>query len=436
VKPSLIITIALLSLWSAVARAQTPDSAAVAESTRPERPFRGLFGEANRSSEPRDLFDLQFSAVESYDDNVLGDQGVRRPDPRVNTSGSYSLASADARYQHTGRGMNLGATGGSTARYYTQLKNLIAVESHADVHLDATLGKTRVMLGQAVQDTPFYSFRFFPAVGSEADAVPGADQPITSNHAYMFNTSAGVTHNLSTRSELSGSYALRYTDFTRGGSTDFTAHSARAGYRYQMTRYAALRAGYGIEQGTYASASTGRARLETIDLGVDYRRPLSFSRRTLLDFGLGSTAASTPAGARVYRLAGDAGLTHEIGRTWNLRAAFHRGTALIEGLASPVFSDAATISLGGYVNRRIDLHTEGAYASGEVGVTGGPSPFDSLNARGQLRVALGRQTAVFGEYFYYRYHFRTATVLSEGLPPNLQRQGIRLGLTVFVPVLD
>jgi hypothetical protein len=324
-------------------------------------------------------------------------------------------------------------------RYYADLKDATSVESHADVHMNLTLGKTRVALSQGAQNTPYYGFRFFPNVGSDEYAMPSDGvQPVRSTQTYLFNTTAAITQTLTTRSELFASYALRYTDFARPGTTDLTAHSARAGYRYQLTRYAAFRAGYGIEQGTYgyaALARDGRTRLDTIDLGVDYHRPLSFSRRTRVDFGVGTTAADVPLGGRVYRLVGDAGLTHEIGRTWNLRASVHRGTSLIEGIAGPVFSDAGTVSFAGFVNRRLDVHTEGSYTTGEVGMTGERSPFDSMNGLGRLRFALSRKVALFGEYSYYRYHFRSAAALPTGLPPNLRRQGVRVGVTLFIPVL-
>ena len=43
--------------------------------------------------------------------------------------------------------------------------------------------------------------------------------------------------------------------------------------------------------------------------------------------------------------------------------------------------------------------------------------------------------AVYGEYVAYRYEFTNAAGLPAGLPPKVDRQGVRAGLTLFLPVL-
>lgn len=426
----------LLVCAAAAGRAQSPQPAAVVETVRPERPFRGLFGETRRPAQS-DLFNVQFSLMESYDDNVLGDEGPQIPDPRVNTSGFYSLAWVNGTYQHSGRRFSAAASGGSSMRYYASMKQMTSVESVANVHLNATLGSTTLTLDESAQSTPFYSFRFFPAVAADVDAASlETEHPVRSSRAYRFNTTAAITQAVSTRGELSASYGLRYTEDVGSAATDFTAHAVRIGYRHRTTRYAALHAGYGLEQGGTGTAPSGRVRIDTLDLGVDYRRPLSFSRRTVVDFGAGSTAARGFEGARVYRVVGTAGLTHEIGRTWSLRAAFDRGTSLIEGVAGPAFSDAATVSLGGFVNRRVDVHAQGSFSAGEIGVTGGRNPFDTRGASGRVRVALTRGAAFLGEYACYQYQFRTAAGLAPGLPRDFERRSIRVGLNLLLPLID
>lgn len=429
---------AVFLLGAASGHAQDIGTPPVAGTIRPERPFRGLFGEPDDRVGRRDRFDVNFSLAASHDDNVLGDQGLQIPDPRVNTDGFYSVASVDGTYQHTGHRVTMGVGGGSSMRYYADLKDLSAAEHHADVHVDAALGATHLTFAQAAQDTPFFGFRFFPETGSATGGgVATSPQPVRSEPAFLFNTTAGVTQKLSARQELYGGYELHYTDFTTRGSTDLTAHSIRGGYRYQLSSYAGLRAGYGVEQGTYGSnAETGRARLDTIDVGIDYRRPLSFSRRTRVDFSAGTTSASTPLDGRVYRLVGDAGLTHEIGRTWNLRASVRRTSALVDGFRAPVFSNGATVSFGGFINRRLELSTDGAYSSGDIGMTGERNPFDSRTAHARLQFGLNREFALFGEYAYYQYHFSNTDALPLGLSPNLRRNSVRVGLSLFLPVVD
>src|SRR4029077_7320107 len=104
--------------------------------------------------------------------------------------------------------------------------------------------------------------------------------------------------------------------------------------------------------------------------------------------------------------------------------------------SAPVVSDGATVTLGGFLNRRVEIRTWAAYSSGAVGVTGTRSPFDTLNGRRRLQFALSHEIALFGEYSYYQYHFRSTEGLPFGVSPNLQRASVRAGLTLFLPVID
>jgi hypothetical protein len=51
-----------------------------------------------------------------------------------------------------------------------------------------------------------------------------------------------------------------------------------------------------------------------------------------------------------------------------------------------------------------------------------------------LQAALSRNIAAFVQYFYYRY-FYEETVLPIGLPSEFDRQGVRFGLSFWVPLL-
>ena len=81
--------------------------------------------------------------------------------------------------------------------------------------------------------------------------------------------------------------------------------------------------------------------IHDIDVGVDYARPLSLTRRTTLDFGTGSSVVTMPtldlgqeAGATEtqVRFVGDVGVTHEMGRTWRLRLGYNRGVGFAGGV--------------------------------------------------------------------------------------------------------
>ena len=61
--------------------------------------------------------------------------------------------------------------------------------------------------------------------------------------------------------------------------------------------------------------------------------------------------------------------------------------------------------------------------------------FDTYSWTTSLRFAFTQTLAAYGEYVAYRYEFTADTGLPVGLPPKVNRQGVRAGLTVFLPVL-
>jgi hypothetical protein len=260
---------------------------------------------------------------------------------------------------------------------------------------------------------------------------------VDAREAYLSTTGLGVSHAFSSRSSISGSYGIRMAAFSSSNENDLTSQAASLHYRYQVSRYAALRAGYGVQQGRYATAGgSSTVQIHSFDLGADYSRPLSFSRRTFINFNVGSSAVEGFSGDRVYRIVGQAGLRHEMGRTWKLQGNYHRGAGLMEGLAAPVFSDSVTATLAGFITNRLDLVVEGAFTEGEVGVTATRNPFDSVTGTARLRWGITRSVASFAEYFYYRYGFDRTFALPADMPRSTDRQGVRVGLMLFVPVIQ
>ena len=51
------------------------------------------------------------------------------------------------------------------------------------------------------------------------------------------------------------------------------------------------------------------------------------------------------------------------------------------------------------------------------------------------RYGLSRSLALYVQYVYYFYDFQQKTALPGGLPPSLERNGIRVGVTVWASPL-
>ena len=142
-------------------------------------------------------------------------------------------------------------------------------------------------------------------------------------------------------------------------------------------------------------------RTHNLNIGVDYRKPLSRSRRTFLRFRTGSVIAEEletgavigeqvetgagigdPVEGRRFEATGSASLVHQIGRTWSAQAQYRREVGYLEGFARPVLSDSANGTLGGLLTRRTDFYVNVNYISGASGLRSGSPRFRQLRSVG------------------------------------------------------
>ena len=75
-----------------------------------------------------------------------------------------------------------------------------------------------------------------------------------------------------------------------------------------------------------------------------------------------------------------------------------------------------------------------SYARGKVGLGARSNPYDSVSSTARIEFALGQQPRrLFAEHFYYRYAFANNADLPRQLAGGLNRQGARVGLTLWTP---
>jgi hypothetical protein len=106
----------------------------------------------------------------------------------------------------------------------------------------------------------------------------------------------------------------------------------------------------------------------------------------------------------------------------------------IEGFDQPVFSDSASAGLGGLISRRVEFSTGARYFAGAAGLTAAAPPFDSYAAWARIQTGLTQSLAAYAEYRFYRYEFTDTAARPIGLPSNFQRNGVRVGLSLWVPL--
>jgi hypothetical protein len=191
---------------------------------------------------------------------------------------------------------------------------------------------------------------------------------------------------------------------------------------------------YGIAF-TTATPRPTPIRNQDIDIGLNYGRSFTPSKRTALSFSTGSSLISAGEGTRM-RLTGSARLTRRLAPRWSSAVLYDRGLQVPEGATRPFFSDTVSANLSGYFSHRANLRIQPAYSHGVVGFTGLTNSYNSYSATTRLELGVSHRLAIYAEHFYYNYAFAS----SVGLPPLLtsavNRQGARIGLTLWTPLVQ
>lgn len=147
----------------------------------------------------------------------------------------------------------------------------------------------------------------------------------------------------------------------------------------------------------------------------------------------GTSAVTTATGQRVFRVVGRGGLNHQFGRTWLARAEYERSVRYVEAFVDPLFADATDVTFDGFLSRRIDMNARVGASRGTVGLAAGAPEFTNYSAGTQLRFAMSRSTALYGQYTYYHYDFDVQTALP-GIPRQFDRNAATLGVSVWLPL--
>jgi hypothetical protein len=287
----------------------------------------------------------------------------------------------------------------------------------------------RAAAGISAQKSSQHIFWIFPGlIDSPLGQVtpPSLDYSLTSSALRSYDANSTLTYGLTRRSSLAAEYGYGEARFGDEEASRLKRKRWAGRYTYGFTRYASLRLGYGVEDAEYNRGQRFRRRV--IDVGIDYARPLSFSRRTTFKFG-GGTATLDDGESTFTTITGHANLNHVLSRRWNLNAAYNRGVGFIDGFVDPFVSDSAAVSAVGGFGRRVQLSASAAYSNGDVGFrTTRSRSYETYTGTARMQVTLMRNLAAFGEYVYYHYRFDPLVVLPLNAPRALNRRGVRGGL--------
>jgi hypothetical protein len=246
-----------------------------------------------------------------------------------------------------------------------------------------------------------------------------------------FSGGVEANHQVSRRSTLSGNYSYRFSNATDSRPA-FSYHNFAGRYGYNIGRGLAARVGYGYGEGRY-EGNPRRVPLHSLDLGVDYNRSLSFSRRTTLTFGSGSSAV-TVEGNTQFGIIGSARLVREIGRSWNASLQYGRNVQVVETWQQPLFTDGVSVEFGGLMTRRLQFHSSVRGSLGHVGRDTEATRVETYSGAAGLGYAFSRSLRLSADYLYYRYELGRDAAVLPNAPGQLNQQSARVTLSVWAPV--
>jgi hypothetical protein len=407
-----------------------------AQSSRKPRAFPALFGPTESELTRPVRLDVSCSVYDAADDNSFLTNDTDVLDPTLQSNRWYTGANIALAYNRKPHRNALSLNLASSARYYADLHQVVTTRHSGAVSLDLYPATDwRLQLSDSASYSPYYQVVFGPSAG----ALWGGDVPVSDDasvavqHAMQYASFVGLSHNFGPQTALNLNYGVRYTDVFGG----FDSNSQRAGFQFThgLTKDIGVRIGY-----AYGIAVTGLDRTAApirnndLDLGLSYGRTFSPSVRTSFSFASGSTIVSSGDG-RHFRVTGSGRLTRRLTPTWTALVTYDRGLSVPDGATRPFFSDTIAGNIGGYVGRRVSLRVQPSYSHGVVGFEGDTNPYNSYSTTARAEIALGRRLALYAEHFYYRYRFASQAGLPALLIAGVDRQGARIGLTLWAPLV-
>jgi hypothetical protein len=245
---------------------------------------------------------------------------------------------------------------------------------------------------------------------------------------------AGVTSQYSKRSSVSVSALWRQTTFQDSPGNDFESRGFRARWQRMMTRDLGVHAVYGRDQVQQRASDVNDYMNEIIDLGVDYAKALSLTRRTSLTFQTETAMLRENGTKGRFRVNGGVDLQRAFLRTWRASTGVHRTTEFLPGYAAPVLADRAQFGISGYLASKLIFY---ANADAERAAIGFGAPRDMLLYSGSTRlvVAVSRHVGLFTQYYYY--HHELPPSADAGLQlPRISRQSFSVGIQAWMPLVD
>jgi hypothetical protein len=426
---------------------------AAAQITMPPQSNGGLFG-SGPGGTAKTMLEFNASLIEGYDSDA---QRALVPsiDPTNLQNGGFStLLNTGAAYQWRGKAQ-LSANVNSVLRHYAELGTTQSLGHRAGIGVStAPFAGWTLFANQSAAFSPAYFYGLFPAsntlqpgnagVTAPDYTVPNYTDPVNSYESYSYTTSTSLTHGIGSRGIVSLAGQFMYTDRVQETPrwSDISSYSLSTQYSRKTSRNVAFATELHYRSGQFGYRGEGKTTELALQGGVDYTRPVSGTRQVTLGMHAGVSSADYPISAidvtgfqRQYRTIADLTVSYPLSHMWSASGSLRRGLEYETDLPIPVVNNGATLSLSGLLTPRVDVLLSGGYATGESILNRDSLLYNTYTGNARVRYAVSRTFALFAEYLYYYYDIRNGVLLQPGMPPGLRRNGVRTGLTLWMPAV-
>jgi hypothetical protein len=409
-----------------------------AQRPRPDRPYRGLFGGNGADPNSTQALDLNISLFGAYDQNILAASGQIAIDPRFQKNGNYDNGTVSLDYSLRIPRVTFDFTGGTSYRYYPSSAELNGATSFVSAGVTAKLSPlTEFRASESASYLPFYSLGAVPGLtsGTTGQVAPIlSNYPLVQDSAISVSSSASVEHHLTGRASFTPDYLVQYTKYR---TSDRLYYDWLAGtrYAYKLSSRTSLRVGYHYRRFAYTSFGVSQPTDgHDVDFGIDFTKPLSPTRTMTYGFDVGTSVYTEYSRSFVLATA-NGYVNRQISRSWTANVLYNRGVQYVAGFPNLFYSDSVTAGLSGFLNQLSRVNLSASYSNGQAGIQTTNQGYRTYSGVAGYQLALGRFIALFAEYDYYHYIFDPTVVLPAGMNRGLNRQSIRGGLNLWVPLL-
>jgi hypothetical protein len=323
----------------------------------------------------------------------------------------YTGFAGSAAFERRGPRSTVTARVGGAVRYFPDLQEFFTLDRSASLGVDAQIASnSRLWLTQTVQYSPYRQFgsSIFPT--EEAGALPTYDPEgaATVGHAfYDLATAVELSRKFNQRTELAVDYGFRVS-LAEAAMDVPISQRAGIGVRHSLGRYTALKFGtaYRFIRTGYQLRALPTKALD-FDIGVDYSRPLTFSRGTSLEFSTGTALVSRAAtvlepGELGHQLIaiGSVTLSQTLGRSWEAQLGADRNLQYVDGFPDPFYASRIMSRLTGDIGRRFNLVATAEYSVGSGVGSSVSQNYNGFQGQSQLAYELTRRWRLFGAFYY------------------------------------